>query len=119
MNDDDLLLTFRQYQEEAERTLPPIERGETPNSRLAVMTLGLTGEAGEVAELVKKYLGHGHYLHSDRLEWELGDVLWYIAALASSRGLSLERIARENLSKLRTRYPNGFSEEASKNRSEP
>lgn len=119
MNDNNLLLTLREYQDEAERTLSPIGRGETPNSRLAVLTLGLAGEAGEVTELVKKYLGHGHELLDSVLTKELGDVLWYISAIASHRGIALEDVAKHNVYKLRLRYPNGFSEEASKNRSEP
>lgn len=69
--------------------------------------LGLGGEAGEVLEKIKK-------LHRDRggvvevdfqesLEKELGDVLWYVAALADAFDLSLDDIARKNLEKLALR----------------
>lgn len=83
---------------------------------LAVWALGIAGEAGEVAELVKKHLGHGHVLDTERVTKELGDVLWYVAVLARELGISLNRVAAHNLKKLRERYPKGFSHERSKNR---
>ena len=83
---------------------------------LAVWALGLTGEAGETADHIKKYLGHGHDLDIDAVEKELGDVLWYIATLAKQLDLSLESIANRNIAKLTTRYGEKFSVEASKNR---
>ena len=94
--------TFNDYQRDAMRTAPE------PN--LGIFTLGLVGEAGEVAELVKKHLGHGHALNVEKFKKELGDVLWYVAALAQSQGLSLADVAEANIAKLRA----GFSREASK-----
>lgn len=78
--------------------------------------LGLAGEAGEVADLLKKSLFHGHQVDPATLRKELGDVLWYIAALATMSGLTLEEIAAANIEKLRRRYPQGFSEAASRAR---
>lgn len=49
---------------------------------------------------------------------ELGYVLWYLSQLARLAGLDLSEIAQKNIEKLENRYPNGFSEEASKNRME-
>lgn len=72
--------------------------------------IGLTGEAGECAELVKKGVLHGHGLDTDKLSKELGDVLWYVAALATTAGLSLGGIMASNIDKLRTRYPDGFAQ---------
>ncbi len=70
-------------------------------------TLGLCGEAGEVAEKVKKMLrDDGGVLTGERraaLGAELGDVLWYLAQVATEAGLELDRLAAENLSKLRSR----------------
>lgn len=88
----------------------------SPELTISVLALGLTGEAGEVADLIKKKVGHGHQIDTDELEKELGDVLWYIAALAHTFDLTLVEIAERNLAKLRKRYPNGFSSEASQNR---
>lgn len=83
---------------------------------LTYTALGLTGESGEVAEMIKKAFYHGHALEKEALSKELGDVLWYLAVMASGLGLSLDRIASENIDKLRARYPDGFSEERSRNR---
>ena len=85
---------------------------------LTYTALGLTGESGEVAEMIKKAFYHGHALEKEALSQELGDVLWYLAVMASGLGLSLDQIASENIDKLRARYPEGFSEERSRNRSD-
>ena len=70
-------------------------------------TLGLCGEAGEVAEKVKKMVrDDGGELTPERraaLAGELGDVLWYVAQLATEAGLELDEIADANLAKLRSR----------------
>jgi len=70
-------------------------------------TLGLCGEAGEVAEKVKKMIRDdaGELTDARRtaLAAELGDVLWYLAQLATEAGLELDVIATENLAKLRSR----------------
>lgn len=113
-------MEFDQYQHEASRTLSrtPLAPRDFDDARLklAVMGLGITGEAGEVADLLKKHLGHGHELDKSALAKELGDVLWYVAAIATLNGLSLGDVAAANVAKLRLRYPDGFSEAASINR---
>jgi NTP pyrophosphatase (non-canonical NTP hydrolase) len=78
--------------------------------------MGLAGEAGEVADLIKKVIFHGHELDKEKLEKELGDVLWYLSQVARSAGLGLEKVADTNVRKLMKRYPNGFNEKASINR---
>lgn len=80
---------------------------------LAIFGLGVAGEAGEVSELIKKQVGHGHPADRDKVAKELGDVLWYVAAIATEYGLSLGEVARLNIEKLRARYPEGFSTQAS------
>ena len=72
---------------------------------------GLTGEAGEFADFIKKLHGHGHVYDSAARQHagkELGDVLWYLSVLADSFGFDLSEIARMNVDKLMKRYPNGF-----------
>ena len=80
--------------------------------------LGLTGEAGEVADMVKKHIFHGHDLTTEELVKELGDVCWYLALMCNAIGVNLEDVMALNIEKLKKRYPDGFSETASINRSE-
>lgn len=86
--------------------------------RLNVGCLGLAGEAGEVLELIKKFLYHGHGLDDAKFTKELGDVQWYIARLAKARDIKLSAVAHANIEKLRARYGEKFSTHASLNRKE-
>jgi NTP pyrophosphatase (non-canonical NTP hydrolase) len=108
-------MTLDEYQQLAARTL---SAGQSPDQRLANAALGLTGEAGEVAEHVKKHLFHGTPLDRDAIVKELGDCLWYVAALAGVLGVSLDEVGATNIDKLRRRYPDGFSSERSRQRVE-
>lgn len=71
--------------------------------------LGLVGEAGELANKLKKILRDGLAAEAKREELadELGDVLWYVAALASDLGYDLSAIADRNLAKLASRAERG------------
>ena len=80
--------------------------------------LGLSGETGEVNDLIKKWIFHGHELDDDKLAKELGDILWYVAMMCQSFGFNMEEIMQMNIDKLEARYPEGFSEEASIHRKE-
>ena len=62
--------------------------------------LGLCGEAGEVAEQVKKHYFHGHTLDKRHMIEELGDVAWYLAVLCDAIGSDLHTVMEENLIKL-------------------
>lgn len=93
--------------------------GRTTNvadTALANFALGLAGEAGEVADMIKKHIYHGHDLDRNDLIKELGDVLWYVSQVAAWNGINMNTIAVTNVAKLRKRYPEGFSQEASQNR---
>ena len=107
-------LTLDEYQKLANRSAGA---GGTGTQRLIVSALGLAGEAGEFANMVKKMTAHGHPLDPAALSDELGDVLWYLAEAATAVELSLDAIAEENVAKLLKRYPDGFSENDSRNRS--
>lgn len=108
--------TLNQYQEEALRTARVNEADKCEPLDLARDALGVAGEAGEVADLIKKVVGHGHPIDPDKVKKELGDVLWYVAVLAHRVGFTLEEVAQANVDKLRKRYPDGFDPERSKNR---
>lgn len=106
-------LNMNKYQEYAAQTSGAGGKGE---NRLIIAALGLAGEAGEFANMVKKLTAHGHDISPDILADELGDVLRYVAEAASACGLNLDNIAQGNIKKLRSRYPEGFSKERSINR---
>lgn len=108
-------MNFGAYQVASARTLTLSPDSE---KQLAIMGLGLAGETGEVIELLKKAIGHGHILDAATLRKELGDVLWYISAIATLTHQDLNDIAAENIAKLKARYPDGFTHEASKTRSD-
>jgi NTP pyrophosphatase (non-canonical NTP hydrolase) len=80
-------------------------------TRLAYPALGLAGEAGEVAEHAKKILRDDGGIVSDErraaMAKELGDVLWYLAQLATELDLDLDAVAQTNLDKLRSRKQRG------------
>ena len=103
-------LTLNEYQ---------IEAMSTSNKRgndITIGILGLCGEAGELADLMKKHLHQGHDLDKSKIIEELGDVMWYLAYTAQQLGVLLDVVANHNLMKLRKRYPEGFDPERSKNR---
>lgn len=107
-------MNLNDYQELSKRTLPKTTKSED----ISNYTLGLTGESGEVADLIKKGLFHGHRIDESDLKDELGDVLHYLAGLATLCNIKLEDVAKGNIDKLKKRYPNGFSEYDSINRKE-
>lgn len=101
-----MFMDFAKYQEKARATaIYPVEHAVT------YPTLGLAGEAGEVAEKVKKIIRDkgGEFSQEDRLaiRKELGDVLWYISQIACDLDITLESIAIANIEKLRVRQEKG------------
>ena len=75
-----------------------------PLGGLTYSILGLTGEAGELANKLKKYIRGGvDVVDTNVLSDELGDVLWYVASIAHELGIDLESVAQQNLNKLAAR----------------
>lgn len=100
-------MTFHEYQQEANQTA--IYPGRRNN--LYYPVLGLCGEAGEVAEQVKKMHRDDNGVITgarlDAIVKELGDVLWYVNAVCFEVGIGLDDVARANLAKLRSRQERG------------
>ena len=113
-------MNISDYQTKAARTTSTTV-GFDPTEDQTILVwnaLGLAGEAGEVADTVKKAVFHQHGLDLEKLKIELGDVLWYIAAICTQLDVKLEDVMQANIDKLHARYPEGFSVEKSKNRAE-
>ena len=103
-------MTVNEYQKRAMQTLNP---ALTPRDVLMDSALGLCGESGEVADLLKKHLMQGHPFNREKFARELGDVAWYLAEAATALDMDLETILQMNLDKLKKRYPEGFDVEKS------
>lgn len=71
--------------------------------------MGIGGEAGEIVDLMKKHIYYGKELDLKQLKNEMGDVLFYMQALAHLIGSSIEECLELNTEKLSARYPNGFN----------
>jgi len=99
-NETKCSMSFNEYQSKAKETA-------IYKNKIIYPTLGLCGEAGEVAEKVKKVLRDNNSVFTDEkrveIKKELGDVLWYISAIASDLDLTLGEIAEENIIKLFSR----------------
>lgn len=94
-------MTLNAYQRESRGTA--IYPAQRTTDGLTYATLALCGETGELANKLKKHLRAGTQPDPDVLSDELGDVLWYVAAVAHELGKDLESVARENIEKLAKR----------------
>tara|TARA_R110002110_G_scaffold248824_1_gene464999 strand:- start:206 stop:547 length:342 start_codon:yes stop_codon:yes gene_type:complete len=107
---------FDVYQYKSQETAIYPDKGDN----LYYPALGLAGEAGEVCEKIKKIMRDkmGVVTKEDAVELskELGDVLWYISALASELGVSLSTIVEDNLEKLKSRQERGELQGSGDNR---
>ena len=102
-------MTFNNYQTNASRSA--FYPRDFKNEGLYYTTLGLVGEAGEIANKVKKIMrdseGKLTKINKADIFDELGDVLWYCASLADELGVNLEDVAKCNLIKLEDRMNRG------------
>lgn len=100
-------MTFEEYQKKSRKTAKYPDAG----SNFVYPTLGLAGEAGEVAEKIKKIIRDdgGEVLSEKKaeIEKELGDVLWYVSQIATELGLEMEKVAEKNIEKLYSRLERG------------
>lgn len=108
-------MTLNEYQQAA------IETANYPNSfKVIYPALGINGEAGEVAEKVKKVIRDDGSIYTEEkrreLALEVGDVLWYCATMARDLGYTLEEIGEMNNAKLRSRKDRGVLSGSGDNR---
>ena len=103
-------MDINEYQKLAMTTLNP---DLTKKEILINSVMGLCGESGEVIDIVKKWLYHGHEFDKEHLIVELGDVAWYLAEVVTALDIPLEEIMTVNINKLKKRYPDGFDTEKS------
>lgn len=115
-----ILASINHYQRLASRTLIDRPGFEIAGSDMMLIwnAIGLAGETGEVCDLIKKGIFHQHGLDKEKLFDELGDVMWYLAALCTKLGFDLSDVMQHNIDKLIERYPDGYSAEDSINRKE-
>ena len=106
-------MDVKEYRESAMVT---VNRNLEKREMLINGAMGLCGESGEVIDILKKHIFHGHELDREHLLEELGDVAWYLNEAAYALDSSLEEIFDRNIAKLRKRYPEGFDKERSINR---
>jgi len=118
-------MTFDEYEKKAQETVEyPIilvDAGDKDTeANYLYPVLGLVGEAGEVAEKIKKIIRNkkGNYTLQDieEIKKELGDVLWYIQAVAKEFKISLDNIAVSNIAKLQDRQKRGVIKSEGDNR---
>jgi len=106
---------LNEYQRLAQRTC---NMTDSPEAKIENGVLGMCGEAGECADLLKKHRHQKHDFDRDKLLEEVGDVLWYVAETAAGLGATLEEVAQRNIDKLKERYPKGFDPQRSIHRPE-
>jgi NTP pyrophosphatase (non-canonical NTP hydrolase) len=99
-------MEWHDYLVETERTAGHFD---DPQEALLFALVGMLGEGGEVAELLKKHIWHKHPLDRAQIKGEIGDMVWYLARLLQALGIPLEDVLDYNIGKLRRRYPNGFN----------
>lgn len=100
-----------------EKVIESIQEGNKTGQILNAC-LGLSGEVGELNDLLKKWIFHSKNVDRDHLKKEIGDIMWYIALMADALGFELDAIMITNIEKLEARYPEGFDTERANNRKE-
>lgn len=71
-------------------------------------SLGLSGEMGELNDMIKKWIFHEKEMDWEHFKKEIGDICWYIAAMCKAVGINFSDVLEKNVDKLKSRYPEGF-----------
>lgn len=105
---------FDQYVKDAARTLST--KFQIPHEDIIHAIMGISTEAGEMLDQLKKHMFYGKDLDVVNLMEEVGDLMWYVAILSRAMGWRLEAVLAKNIAKLRARYPQKFETEQALNR---
>lgn len=97
-------MKFEEYRKKA---YSAIQKHDSLKDAMSHWTIGLTEEAGEVNGVIKHALYNCENIPAVRLAEELGDVLWYVAALCTEAGINMDTLAELNLAKNAHKYPSG------------
>lgn len=106
-------MNIDEYKEKVKRTM---NKDLTRSESISMLCMGLSGETGELVDMMKKSIYHGHEFDKNNTVKEIGDILWYLINLCNELSLDVHEIMDRNIEKLQRRYPEGFDQERSKNR---
>ena len=95
--------------EQADTTEPDLTAVEVNH-----LCIGIGAEAGELLSEIQRWIYYGQPLNEVNLKEELGDLMWYVSQLCNRMGWSLSSVIAANISKLKARYPEKFTEELAK-----
>ena len=107
LNDVDSGGSLKEYQAACKVTA---KKFGIPKEEILTWGLGISGEAGDVASCIKKTFAHDND-QREGIKENIGDTLWYAAMICNFFGWELENILNDNLKKLKSRYPQGFTEQ--------
>lgn len=106
-------MQINEYVKLSERTLARLENKTLDNLHAV---LGLSTEVGEVADVFKKNIAYGKEIDWVNTQEEIGDIMFYVAAICTINNFDLEKILQINIEKLKARYPDKFTQENAINR---
>jgi len=102
--------------------LHELQISDFPTERLLTAAVGMSAEAGEFTEIIKKIIFQGKPVNQENifhLKRELGDIMWYVMQACIGLDVSLDEVVEMNVDKLMKRYPGGaFDVHYSENRKE-
>ena len=100
-------MRIKEYQDMAKVA---VQQHSSEKDEISHWVIGLTEEAGEVASLVKHKYYNNDEVSLERIAEELGDTLWYIAAICNGLHINMEKVAELNCAKLASRYNGEYSD---------
>ncbi len=106
-------MEIQEYQEKSSRTLSILDSNISDNIH---MSLGLTTESAEIADVFKKKLAYNKEIDWVNIKEEVGDLMFYVANICNINGWDLRDILDTNIAKLKVRYPDKYTDDKAINR---